>query len=129
MAKIRGAFGIIPFIASANFMQTFDKVQHKESANFLESKPIGDKPKLVFNGKDLDTITIKVLLMSQLGVRPFIIKKALELYLKFGLKMPLLFPDYRGMFVLKDFTADEKAWGKWGMASTLELNLNLKEYN
>jgi len=129
MALIRGAYGVIPFMSSTNFVQTFDKVQHSESGNWLESKPIGGTPKLIWNGRALGTITIKVLLMSSLGVRPFVIKKALETYNKLGLKMPLLFPDYRGMFVLSSFTSDEKAWGKWGMANTIEINLNLKEYN
>jgi len=127
--RIRGVYGIIPFMVSSSMIETFDKLTQSWSGNWLESKPIGGQPKVIFNGPQLDTIKMTVLAKSQLGVKPMLTKKVLELYLENGLKMPLLLPDYRGMYVLESFSADEKAWGKWGIANTVEFTLNLKKYH
>lgn len=82
-----GMLGNIPLIVSSEYIKTIKDNSRKISANYEEIKTIEGKPKLVFTGENLDTITFNMQLLSVFLVNLSKSVEDLERYCKNGEKI------------------------------------------
>lgn len=69
MAEI-AKWGDAVFKVNANQVLSFSKMRHSYSTRWTSHNIIGQKPKMEFQGSDMDEVSIEIVLDAELGVNP-----------------------------------------------------------
>ena len=70
MAKIGNWGSYVKFSTSEDKVLTFNNLKRDGAYRTTKHNPIGGKPKLEGQGKDLEGVTLAIVLCADLGVRP-----------------------------------------------------------
>lgn len=129
---IVGSLGNVIFQCSSYYTKTINNLSRSLSVRWIEHKTIGSKPKLQFDGIELDTIKFKIHLNIALGVNPLVSAKELENYLKSGKQLKFFLGGKKvgnGIYVITGINEEHKSYTANGVVTKMELSLDLKEYN
>lgn len=129
---IVGSLGEVIFQCSSFYTKTIDKLSKNISINWIEHKLIGNKPKLQFNGAELDQIKFNIHLNAAWNVNPLAAAKELEVYAKQGKVLKFFLGAKKignGKYVISNISEEHKAYSAIGTVTKIELSLELKEYN
>ena len=77
-------WGELVFKVNSNQVFSFRKMKRSYSGRWAAHNIIGDRPKMEFQGPEMDEITLEIILDAELGVTPRVILKRLRLAAKNG---------------------------------------------
>lgn len=129
---IIGSLGKVIFACSSFYIKTIKNMSIDKSVNWIEHKMMNGKPKLQFDGENLDSIKFDIHLNSAFNVNPLLSAKELEEYmkkgntLKFILGRKVIGP---GWYVITNISETHKTFSSLGVVTKIELSIELKEYN
>ncbi len=128
---IVGYMADIPFLTSGVLVRTFDGFTNGGEGRWAKHDIIGDKPVLEFLGPDVEEISFKMLLRSDLGVNPTEeIKRLCEMRDE-GTVFPLVIGNRsvgENFWILKSISYEVAFWDKHGQPLSAEVSVSLQEY-
>lgn len=129
--SMQGVFGVFPFTVTDEVVATFRNLQRSREIVFAEHKVVSGLPRLQHTGRELDTVTLQVIIHPIIADGLSVDARLLALRalsLK-GQELPLVLGfSYFGMYVLKSVNVAHKhihAGSTWSATA----DLTLKEYN
>ena len=90
MAKVGNWGRYLKFAVSSDRVLTFDNFRLDSAVRTSKHNMVGAKPKLEFDGPDLDTVSMEIKLSALKGVRPRDIEKKLRGHIRRGAVAPLV---------------------------------------
>ncbi|MCI6383321.1 MAG: phage tail protein [Fusobacterium mortiferum] len=129
---IVGSLGTVIFQCSSFYTKTINNLSKNISARWLEHKVIGSKPKLQFDGVELDQLKFSIHLNAAWKVNPLAAAKELENYLKQGKKLKFFLGGKKvgnGTYIITNISEEHRAYSAIGTVTKIDLSLELKEYN
>lgn len=129
---IVGSLGKTIFGCSSQYIKTIDNFSSNKSVRWTEHQIIGNKPKLQFDGVQLDSIKFDIHLNSIWNVNPLAAAKEFEDYMKQGKKLKFILGGKvvgSGWYIITGMTETYKAYSPMGTVIKMGLSLELKEYN
>lgn len=126
-----GRFGSLIFSVSSQKVQTFDDFRYEAAVKVAEHEVPGWKGRTEITGQELDRVTLKIILMAELGVRPraqfeiilSMMKRKEAQYLIVGNKSVM---DRR--CIITSVKADWGVIHNRGEVSQIEVDLTFQEY-
>lgn len=131
MAKIGNWGTHIKFQTSDQKVLTFSNMKRKASARTSKHNLINGKPKLEFNGADLQSITFTMELNAMLGVKPKKIESRLIRQLNEGAVAPLVIGGRSicRKAMLTGISASYDVVLKKGEILSMKIDVTMSEYN
>lgn len=129
---IVGSLGKTIFGCSLQYIKTIDNFSSDKSVRWTEHQIIGSKPKLQYDGVQLDSLKFDIHLNSAWNVNPLAAAKEFENYMKQGKKLKFILGGKivgSGWYVITGMTETYKAYSPMGTVIKMGLSLELKEYN
>lgn len=129
---IVGSLGKTIFGCSSFYIKTINNFSIDKSVSWEEYKIIGNKPKMQFNGEQLDNLKFDIHLNAAWNVNPLASAKELANYMRRGEKLKFILGGKvvgNGYYVITNITENHKAFSPIGTVIKMELSLQLKEYN
>lgn len=127
-----GSLGKTIFGCSSFYIKTFNNLSIDKSVEWIEQKIIGNKPKLQFNGEQLDNLKFDIHLNAAWNINPLAAAKELSDYMKEGKKLKFILGGKivgSGYYVITNITENHKAFSPIGTVIKMDLSIQLKEYN
>lgn len=90
MSKIGNWGSLLKFRVDDDKIFTFDSFRFDLSARTSKHNMVGAKPKLEFNGPDLDTVTMEIKVSVLAGTKPRTIERKIKGYIRRGAVAPLV---------------------------------------
>lgn len=90
MSKIGNWGSLLKFRVDDDKVFTFDNFRLDASARTSKHNMVGTKPKLEFNGPDLDTVTMEIRISVFSGVKPRTMERKIKGYIRRGAVAPLV---------------------------------------
>lgn len=90
MAKVGNWGSYLKFTVSSDRILTFNNFRLDAAARTSKHNMVGAKPKLEFDGPDLDTVSMEIKLSALQGVRPRAIEKKIRAKIRSGAVAPLV---------------------------------------
>ena len=127
----QGVLGVFPFTVTDAEVATFRDLKRKRSVVFAEHKVVAGLPKLQHTGRELDEVSLQVIIhpiiAEGLTVDARIL--ALRMLAKTGQEMPLVLGfSYFGLYVIKDVDVAHTIVHS-GSTWSATVDLALQEYN
>lgn len=127
---IVGSLGTYIFFTSSFYTKTYNSFSRNISSKWIEHKIIGEKPKIQFDGLELENISLSIHLNRFFNVNINKEKKILEGYLKEGKVLRLILGGRKiGNYVIVSISEEPKAYSAFGTQTKVDLKIELKEYN
>lgn len=129
---IIGSLGKVIFTCSSFYIKTINNMSIDKSVNWIEHKMMNGKPKLQFDGENLDSIKFDIHLNSAFNVNPLLSAKELEEYMKKGNTLKFILGRKvigTGWYVITSISETHKTFSSLGVVTKIELSIELKEYN
>ncbi len=129
---IIGSLGKVIFACSSFYIKTINNMSIDKSVNWIEHKMMNGKPKLQFDGENLDSIKFDIHLNSAFNVNPLLSAKELEEYMKKGNTLKFILGRKvigSGWYVITSISETHKTFSSLGVVTKIELSIELKEYN
>ena len=128
---MQGVFGVFPFTVTDEMVATFRNLKRSREIIFAEHKVVSGLPKIQHTGRELDSVTLQVIihpiLAAGLSVDARIL--ALRLLAITGQELPLVLGfSYYGMYVLKSVNVNHTHIHN-GSTWSATVDLTLLEYN
>lgn len=124
-----GVLGDIVFSVSSTQVKTLSNMQKTKTSRIAKHDIIGNKPKLEFQGMDLDKFSFDIRLDASLGVNPDIELRRLERMQQQGEVAQLVIgSNYHGDYLINSIGEDYKHTDRNGNTITVEVSVDLEEY-
>lgn len=142
---IVGYLGEIPFVASRDYLVTFDDYRRAGDGRWAKHDIVNSKPVLEFLGPDLEEITFKISLRRDHGVEPEVLLKKLREMRDTGKAVPLVlgskvigeaiqtkiikapYANNVGLWVLTRISESVKHWAG-GNIYAVDVDITIQEY-
>lgn len=127
---IVGSLGNYIFFTSSIYTKTYNSFSRSISSRWIEHKIIGEKPKLQFDGLELESISFSIHLNRFFKVDIDKEKKKLETFFKEGKVLRLILGGKKiGNYVITSIGEEPKGYNAFGVPTKMDLKIELKEYN
>lgn len=127
---IVGSLGKIVFGCSSFYIKTFNSLTRDSSYRWNEHQIIGRKPKLQFDGVNLENIKFNIHLNANFNINPSKDAETIKEYAKTGKKLKfILGGKVVGTYVIESINENYKDYTALGIVTKIDLALQLKEYN
>lgn len=126
-----GYLGEIPFRVSRNFVRTFSDYGRESSGRWAKHGLIGQKPVLEFLGEDVEKISFKMLLRTDMGVNPEKEVQKLRRLRDNGEVLILILADKpvgKNSWVIESIGESVAFWDAFGNAVSISVDVSLQEY-
>ena len=125
-----GSLGKVIFACSSFYIKTLDSLNKDTSYRWTEHQIIGSKPKLQFDGENLENIKFNIHLNAAFNVNPSKSAQDLKEYGKKGEHLRfILGGKVIGTYVIENISELYKAYTALGTVTKIDLSIQLKEYN
>lgn len=127
---MQGLYGVFPFTVSDSEVCTFRTLKESRELVYAEHKALDGLSRLQHTGRNLDSISLDVLVAPANGlatVEPRLM--ALQALSLLSTELPLIIGlKYYGMYVLKSYEINRRQV-HYGVCLAADVTLNLQEYN
>ena len=125
-----GSLGKVIFACSSFYIKTLDSLNRGTSYRWTEHQIIRSKPKLQFDGENLENIKFNIHLNAAFNVNPSKSAQDLKEYGKKGEHLRfILGGKVIGTYVIENISELYKAYTALGTVTKIDLSIQLKEYN
>ncbi|MBR8701166.1 hypothetical protein IX317_002151 [Fusobacterium sp. DD29] len=125
-----GSLGKTIFACSSFFVRTFNNLTKSSNYRWIEHKVIGEKPKLQFDGVDLENIKFNIILSAAYNLNPALEAHKLKEKAADGEKFKLIIGgEVLGDYVIASINETHKQFTAFGNVTRVDLSVELKEYN
>lgn len=125
-----GSLGKVIFACSNFYIKTLDSLNRDVNYRWIEHQIIGSKPKLQFDGVNLENIKFNIHLNAAFNVNPAKSAQELKEYGAKGEKLRfILGGKVIGTYVIENISEVYKSYTGLGAVIKIDLSLQLKEYN
>lgn len=126
---IVGSLGNYIFFTSSIYTKTYNSFSRSISSRWIEHKIIGEKPKLQFDGLELESISFSIHLNRFFKV-DIDKEKEIRNFLKEGKVLRLILGGKKiGNYVITSIGEEPKGYNAFGVSTKMDLKIELKEYN
>lgn len=126
-----GFLGTIPFMTTSRSVRTFDDYQREGQGRWSKHDLLLQKPALEYLGPDTEKITFKMLLRSDLGVKPDDELERLRRLRDKGTVLPLMVGGRtigQGFWVIESLSEAVHYWNRYGRIYSVAVSVSLQEY-
>lgn len=125
-----GSLGNTIFACSKIYLKTFNNFNKDNSYRWIEHNIIRNKPKLQFDGVNLESIKFNIILDAIYNVNPTAAAKELKENANLGKKLKLIIGnEVLGDYVVESISEQHKRYTALGNVTKIDLSIQLKEYN